>query len=299
MRVLTVILTLFIASMAYSADFVTTETTTLDLLAHQNHQKFNRTRSDYLSDLIKWNPSWINRKIPTGTEINLRYPYPPHLGFGSLEAKNKIDSYDNLKLNVGLAMSYGAYSQSGATTKIDFKQNSPATLQVMSTNKLSIKWFIDGSVYLSKIMDAKVSGANNGGARIPYDFGTNIYFGRNVKSERFGIYGGHDFERFYLFDMTKLETLNEIEVYSSNLHYATLGLKYTHGKYLLKLSGSIVMNGSSDIANEISGHKWIAFMGRIINESFGLGMFVKNHDLNYNNRSVKSVRYGLSIYTTL
>lgn len=299
MRVLTVILTLFIASMAYSADFVTTETTTLDLLAHENHQKFNRARSDYLSDLKKWNPSWINRKIPTGTEINLRYPYPPHLGFGPFDAKNKIDSYDNLKLNVGLAMSYGAYTQSGATTKIDFKQNSPATLQIMGTNKLSKEWFIDGSAYLSKIMDAKVSGANNSVARIPYDFGATLYLGRNLFIQNWGIYGGYDFERFYLFNMQKLETSNELEVQSSNLHYATLGLRYSTEGYFAKLSASLVASASSRIATDISGRKWIASFGKNIFKTIGLGAFVKGHHLEYDGRAVRSMRFGMSIFSNL
>lgn len=294
---LTIFLLISIDAFAY--EYITGQETDLKSVAEELYQKHNREKADYLQDLKKWNPKWIEKKIPSGEILNVTYPYSAHLGFGKLDDKLKIKNSEELKINIGFAASVGTYSQSGPTTKISFKQNSPGTVQVMASKKMSENYYFDGSMYLSKIMDAKVSGTNNSVARIPYDFGATIYLGRKFFNQNWGIYGGYDFERFYLFNMQKLETSNELEVQSSNLHYATLGLGYSTKGYFAKLSASLVASASSQIAADISGLKWIIFAGKKITRDFGVGIFIKGHSLEYDSRTVKATRLGLSVYSLL
>lgn len=293
---LKVMFLLLIPFKLYAFDYVTIQKTNLGSVADEFHHKYNREKKDYLKDLKKWNPKWIKKDIPIGEGINLIYPYSYHLGYGKVEDKLTSSKDDELQLNFGYSASIGTYSQGGSTTRINFKQNSPGTVQVMTTKKMSNHFFSDGSMYLSKIMDAKVSGANNSIAKIPYDFGATLYYGKKIFNHHWGIYGGYDFERFYLFNMQKLETSNEVEVQPSNLHYATLGMKYSVKGYLAKLSTSLVSSASSQIAADISGSKWIIFIGKNFTRNFGVGVFVKSHSLKYDDKSVEATRFGLNLF---
>jgi len=299
MRFFTLILLFTSFQFSIASELVTDKETTLEGIAIDFHQKFNRDERDYLEDLKKWNPKWVKGKIPLGQDINIRYPFSPYLGYGSISDIKSAQKSENFRLNIGFAASYGSFTQNGNTLKINFKQNSPATIQIMANDQIEKNIFIDGSMYLSKIMDAKVSGANNGETKIPYDFGANIYVGRFLFDKQWAFYGGYDFERFYLFDMNKLETQNEVEIHPSNLHYGTVGIKYFSKNYFAKLSSSLEIISNSNIASNISGKKWIISAGKNITKEFGTGIFIKNHSLYYDGKKVEATRFGLSLFSTL
>ena len=144
----------------------------------------------------------------------------------ALAAKEVKPAYpEGFKSSAFYMTSIGLFTQDAAdVAKINFKQNSPATLGVsVSYYPKDSLYSFSSSLYYSSLT-ASANSLTSDDVKVPAEIGANFYGEYRWQKYNLIFYGGPDMEKFSVFNLAGLRTDAKVYVDSVNVTYLTVGI---------------------------------------------------------------------------
>jgi hypothetical protein len=220
------------------------------------------------------------------------------------ETENGMDENlpEGLKASVFYMASSGKFTQKYPEAKVDYYQNSPATLGTsLSYYPKNTKWSFSGSAYFSYLL-ATASNIQSSQVQSPLEIGGNLY--TEYRFDNFTGYFGIDYEKFSTFNIKGLTDENpEILLDTNRVTYATVGLaKLVHIFNTpiftkLSFSKSIVSeyeaHEKSDLSDqEYEGYKILWYLNKKFNNRLFIHSLVKYHSMD-GDSELSTLRIGV------
>ena len=251
----------------------------------------------------------INQKVSGWDELRVGQKFKLVIEKRAIDRK-KYASYkaqrekSNFAFGVFVAASAGSFKQSNSTNdEITFSQNSPVTIGVNSSFKMSTKIHLSASAYSSYFLpaDNKYSSSE---VSLPLEFGTITHLGYKFTENQY-LFTGVDFERLSIFNSTSIAKENEVVVDQINLAYLVFAYQYDlknkYARINTKISGAYSVFSQVDYAKSVyddnqsfSGYKLMLSSFISFDSPWYYIMFFKYHDIK-DDSEINFTQYGAGI----